>query len=165
MKLFWKILIGIFISGFLGLLVFTYMISSFGSEDMCDNKIIKTEYSPNKKYKIVTFCRECGATTDFSTQISILEFEEELKNESGNLFSADSEHGKAQTNEENIINVIPKWLSNEKVIIEYDKNARVFKNENSINEIMIDYKKITTANSRQAPAQNLTSQQNQIEKK
>ena len=148
MKLFWKILIGIFISGLLCLLVFIYIISSFGSEDMCGNKIIKTEYSPNRKYKIVTFWRNCGATTDFSTQISLLEFDEELKNESGNLFSADGEHGKAETNEENIINVKPKWLSNEKVIIEYDENARVFKNENSVNEIKIDYKKITTANSR-----------------
>lgn len=136
MKLFSKILIGIFISSLLCLLIFLYMIFSFCSVEMCTNKIINTKYSPNRKYKIVIFQRNCGATTDFSTQISILQFNEELKNEGGNLFTADG-----ATNKENIINVKPKWLSNENVIIEYDKNARVFKNEKSINEIKIDYKK------------------------
>ena len=141
MKVIWKILIGIIICGLLFIFGLIYMISPFSAEDMCGNKIIRTELSPNKKHKIVIFWRDCGATTDFSTQVSILKVDEKLENESGNIFSADSEHGKAKTDENNIIAINSKWLNNDKVIITYDKNARIFKTENLLDEIEIEYMK------------------------
>lgn len=139
MKIFWKILIGIILCGLVFILGLIYIISPFSAEDMCGNKISITEFSPNKKHKIVIFCRNCGATTDFSTQVSILKVDEKLENESGNIFSADSEHGKAKTDENSSISIKAKWLNNNKVIITYDKNARTFKTENSLDEIEIEY--------------------------
>lgn len=118
--------------------VYEISYSSF-ADDMCGNKIIRTEFSPDKKYKIVIFLRDCGATTNFSTQVSILKVAEKLKNESGNIFSADSERGKAKIDENNIVAIKSKWISNNKVIITYDKNARIFKTQNSLDEIEIDY--------------------------
>jgi hypothetical protein len=120
--------------------VYEISYSSF-ADNMCGNKIIRTEFSPDKKNKIVIFLRDCGATTDFSTQVSILKVDKKLENESGNIFSADSERGKAKTDENNIVAIKSKWINNNKVIITYDKNVRIFKSENSLDEIVIEYMK------------------------
>lgn len=57
--------------------------------DMCGNYEYSTLQSPDAKYKAVIFQRDCGATTGFSTQISILSANEDLINESGNIFTMD----------------------------------------------------------------------------
>ena len=57
--------------------------------DMCGNEIIKTITSPSNKKKLVLFERNCGATTGFSTQISIINDNETLGNESGNIYIAE----------------------------------------------------------------------------
>ena len=128
---------------FIGILYFT-----FQPNEMCRNHLIESKFSPNKQFKVLIFSRDCGATTGYSTQISIVEFDEKLEqNDGGNIFIADYNHGEAIMNGE-IINVNPKWIDNENLIIEYDKKARIFKNENSENGIKIIYRKIsTTANS------------------
>lgn len=58
-------------------------------QGMCGNDIHKSIASPNGDLKAVIFQRDCGATTGFSTQISILGAAEDLSNESGNIFSSD----------------------------------------------------------------------------
>ncbi|MCU4676571.1 hypothetical protein N7931_13115 [Catenovulum sp. 2E275] len=55
--------------------------------DMCGNYEHSVFQSPDAKYKAVIFQRDCGATTGFSTQISILPSNEALMNESGNIFA------------------------------------------------------------------------------
>ncbi len=67
-----------------GALVFLH----FTFKGMCGNEIFQTISSPNKKYKAIVFQRDCGATTGFSTQISILKTGINLANESGNIFTA-----------------------------------------------------------------------------
>jgi hypothetical protein len=56
------------------------------ADGMCKNEIYKEYLSPDKSLKAVVFQRDCGATTDFSTQVSILKSNENLDNESGNIF-------------------------------------------------------------------------------
>lgn len=58
----------------------TYML-----DNLCANKIEQSVYSPNERYKIVVFVRDCGATTDFSKQVSVIPAHDELNNESGNF--------------------------------------------------------------------------------
>jgi hypothetical protein len=53
---------------------------------MCGNEIYKEYLSPNGELKAVIFQRDCGATTGFSTQISIIKADSNLKNESGNIY-------------------------------------------------------------------------------
>jgi hypothetical protein len=55
---------------------------------MCGNTIHNIYPSPDKSYEIVIFQRDCGATTGFSTQISIIKNGEKLPNKSGNVFTA-----------------------------------------------------------------------------
>ncbi|MDP5205496.1 hypothetical protein ORI99_00335 [Alishewanella sp. SMS9] len=54
--------------------------------DMCGNYFHSERFSPNGEFKAVTFQRDCGATTGFSTQISILDADDKLENEMGNVF-------------------------------------------------------------------------------
>jgi len=56
---------------------------------MCANTIITSSSSPNNKWKVVLFERNCGATTGFSSQISLLKPDEELSNEAGNIYIAE----------------------------------------------------------------------------
>ena len=134
-----------------GCLVFIIIISSifigilflrFKPNEICGNHIIDSKFSPNKKYKLLIFSRDCGATTGFSTQISIIDSNEILEQkDTGNVFIADDDHGKAKTKGE-IINLNTRWINNENLVIEYPKNARIYKNDDSEKGINIIYKEI-----------------------
>jgi hypothetical protein len=59
------------------------------SLDLCANEIHQEVYSPERTLKAVIFQRDCGATTGFSTHVSIVPAEEELGNDrAGNLYIA-----------------------------------------------------------------------------
>jgi hypothetical protein len=62
---------------------------------MCGNREISSTPIPGTKYKVVVFERDCGATTGFSTQASIIKATAKLKNVNGNIFTADCDHGAA----------------------------------------------------------------------
>ncbi len=126
----------------IGIVLYFGMIAYTFSSGMCGNTIVETKISPNYSHKIILFERNCGTTTDFSTQISILKNEEDLEDESGNIFSADSDNGKAILTKKGTINIKIEWLSDKKILIEYDKSARVFEIEKSIDGIEIEYKKL-----------------------
>ena len=56
---------------------------------MCANHEYASIMSPAGNYKAVIFQRDCGATTGFSTQISILSAGESLGNSKGNVYIID----------------------------------------------------------------------------
>jgi len=58
----------------------------YATSDMCGNYIHKEYLSPNNQYKAIVFQRDCGATTGFSTQVSIIRANDKLENESGDVF-------------------------------------------------------------------------------
>lgn len=109
---------------------------------MCGTKLAESKLSPNGKLKILVFSVNCGATSDFSTQISLVDSDYILKNDdAGNIFSADSDHGKAKMNEgREIIELKTNWINNNSIEIEYPKNARIFKNDDERNDVEIIYK-------------------------
>lgn len=53
--------------------------------NLCVNNVEQTLYSPEGKYKVVVFVRDCGATTDFSKQVSVIPSHDELNNDGGNF--------------------------------------------------------------------------------
>ena len=117
------------------------LILMFKPYEMCGNHLIESKYSPNKKFKVLVFSRDCGATTGYSTQISILNSKDNLEeNDTGNIFVAGDNNGKANLIGE-IIYVKTKWLNNENLIIEYDEKAQIFKNEKAENGIKVIYKR------------------------
>ena len=71
--------IGVVVLGIVG--VGYYLFSN-----MCVNTIVASSGSPDGRWKVVLFERNCGATTGFSSQISLIDASNELKNKSGNIY-------------------------------------------------------------------------------
>jgi len=73
--------------GGVAVLVF-FAVPSLGD---CGNDNLVETVCPNGQLKAVTFRRDCGATTSYSTHVSILLASRKLPNEPGNVFTADHE--------------------------------------------------------------------------
>jgi hypothetical protein len=54
-------------------LVASFLLSTEACSDLCGNRVIETALAPDGKTKALVFERDCGATTDFSTHVSILD--------------------------------------------------------------------------------------------
>jgi hypothetical protein len=67
-----------------GMILFTA-----AAENLCNNRIAQELYSPDHKFKAVVYERDCGATTNFSTQISILRSSQALPRGNGNVLGMD----------------------------------------------------------------------------
>lgn len=85
--------------------VFLYLAFS----DMCGNEVWANYPSPDGRLQAVVFQRDCGATTSLSTQVTILQANDDLPNRSGDVLVID---GDPDT-------VAPKisWLSDESLVI------------------------------------------------
>ena len=57
--------------------------------DLCGNEVARTVLSPSGKMKAVVFNRNCGATTGFNTQVSILPVSSALPDDGGNTLILD----------------------------------------------------------------------------
>ena len=86
------------------------------TDEGCVNKVYKSVPSPDHAYKIILFERDCGATTGYSTHISILKINEAL-DDGGNIFIADDDHGQAIRHSEyqSLININTRWVDNRTV--------------------------------------------------
>jgi hypothetical protein len=103
----------------------TYAINQ-AFDNVCGNQILSESLSPDRTYRVVVFQRDCGATTGFSTQVSILKAMETLPNESGNLFIANTDRGKAPSGVGGGPEVKISWVSSRSVHLTHHRNARVF---------------------------------------
>jgi hypothetical protein len=99
----------------------------------CENDIVSEIKSPDEKLKVVVFERDCGATTNFSTQISILRSAQSLPSGAGNLFIADDNNHAVPLGSKGTIKITLNWESSASLSISYPKNAHVFlKNLNEV---------------------------------
>ena len=109
--------------------------------DMCGNQSIASVVSPDKTKEVVIFQRDCGATTDFSTQGSIFPAARKIKdNDSGNLFIADTDHGAAQ--KQYSIGgplITAEWVDNNHVDIKYATGSRFFLQKDSVDGVEVTY--------------------------
>ena len=91
---------------------------------MCGNKIHKEYLSPDKSLKALVFQRDCGATTGFSTQISILDSDENLENDSGNIFVI-------KGHPDNVALTL-SWISNNELNIKHNLNGNEYTAKESL---------------------------------
>jgi hypothetical protein len=142
MKLVIKLLIGI-LSGLALLAALAiggfWLFLTHTAEQMCGNHTLSRYEMVNRQRDIVVFQRDCGATTGFSTQVSIIERDETLPNESGNTFIADTNHGKAPRGRGGGPEVRVELLSHDAITIRHPFSARVFKKESRVHGITISY--------------------------
>jgi hypothetical protein len=91
-------------------------------EDLCGNEIQSQALSPDKRLKVVVFRRSCGATTGWSTHVSVLNSWDTLSNgEAGNVFGMDAD-AKVKAN----------WETNTNVKISHPGGSEVFTQKESI---------------------------------
>lgn len=90
----------------------------------CENVIIDRLDSPSGDHQAVLFDRNCGATTGFSSQVSVIRPGTELPDQAGNVFvavvgddAASTPWGGPQ--------VALEWTADDSLIIRHDEGARV----------------------------------------
>jgi hypothetical protein len=100
----------------------------YAASSSCANSPIAEYLAPSGGIKAVVFERDCGATTGFSTQVSLLSIGRSLPNESGNIFVADHAGG-----------IRVSWRSDAQLRIEHHANARLFKAEPKYENVSVEY--------------------------
>ena len=104
----------------------------------CVNEIVRRTPSPNGRREVVLFQRNCGATTDFATNLSVVRTGSDI-GARGNLFIADSYDGRAALDTGFVIRLSVQWLSNDSVLVRYDPRAQVFLHKHRVRGISIAY--------------------------
>lgn len=84
------------------------------------------------------FQRDCGATSGFSTQISILDAGEAVAG-TGNAFVADDAHGTARIGEWGGPWAEVEWLSSSRLLVRYAAKARVFEKRREVKGVTIGF--------------------------
>jgi len=120
------------VAGLVGLYVFVV-------RGMCANEPLSVLLSPDEKLSAVVFQRSCGATTGFSTQISVVRSGRALPNDGGNLFVADTDHGRAPRGLGGGPEVRLSWVGPRSLRIAYHRNARVFRAEQNAAGVSAEY--------------------------
>ena len=123
----------------LGIAAIVLLSGSCDPSDLCRNELLKELKSPNGANKVVIFQRDCGATTGFSTQISILSSNEKLPNAGGDVFIADTNHGAAPSSEGGGPVVEVTWIDDNNLLIKHDSQARVSNSAKTHGTINISY--------------------------
>lgn len=106
---------------------------------MCGTRIATEVPSPSSRLKAVVYELDCGATTDFSTQVAVLKAGEEPEDSAANAFIADSNHAAIPVSSIGVIDVHVQWLSNVELKIQYPERARVFKHQNRVRGVSVLY--------------------------
>jgi hypothetical protein len=101
----------------------------------CSNDDIQAEASPDMEFVAHKFSRNCGATTKFNVQVSIDKLDRNPSG-TGNAFIADG-GGKPRISIP-IDRVHLSW-SQGSLLVRYDKNLRIFKQEKQIKGVPILY--------------------------
>ena len=127
------IIFGFMIVVFIGLIAIgIYAVRDLGN--ICINDFFKEYSSPDKTKKVVIYERDCGATTTWNTNISILDYDKQFDDSNENFFSI---KGRPSDVAPNIT-----WIDNKNIIIHHKVNGEEIRAENefgSINPIKITY--------------------------
>lgn len=130
-----KILIGLVATA--ALFVLAYIIGLiYLFSGMCGSHPHKAISSPNGRYKAVIYQFDCGAPSEFSTHVSILNAGDELRDEPGNIFRADGHPDESSPE--------ITWLDDEHLSIQRRPNIQVYSQEESwgwfFNRVNVTYK-------------------------
>ncbi|MBY0551117.1 MAG: hypothetical protein K2W95_27810 [Candidatus Obscuribacterales bacterium] len=102
------------------LLLLAYFCIDSLLSDMCGNKVVSEVVSPDGQLKAVIFTRDCGATTDYSTHVSILNASDQLRNDGGNAFAMDE--GELDL----------RWTGNRTLVLGHKSGEREYRSEKEV---------------------------------
>jgi hypothetical protein len=107
--------------------------------DLCENQVLADIAAPDHRTRAVVFQRNCGATTDFSTQVSLVRGSRQLSNGGGNVFVVDSDHGRAPAGPGGGPAVEVRWIDAAQLEIRHDQRARVFHADSLVHGVRIRF--------------------------
>ena len=110
-----------------GTLYIDYLMSAFGG---CKAVVRSSIISPDGNKSIVIFGKECGATVGFNTQASIAPVRGPFSPEKNPAFFAISDRP----------DVMAKWIGDNAVEVVIPKGVGVFRSEQSVGEVRIEYR-------------------------
>ncbi|HEY7236309.1 MAG TPA: hypothetical protein VH539_19265 [Gemmatimonadaceae bacterium] len=113
-------------------------LTAAGCDAGCENSILQDIASPDGHRHAIIFERSCGATTDFSTQVSIVPTVRDV-NGAGNVFVADTDHERAASDAGGGPAVSARWIDGSTLEIRYDSAARIFRYERRYDDTEIRY--------------------------
>ncbi|PPD51148.1 MAG: hypothetical protein CTY16_00425 [Methylobacter sp.] len=126
-----KVAAVVFIS-LIGLAITSLVLVSEFLSGMCGNEIIQNALSPGNHFKAILFSRDCGATTNFNTHISLIAPDEGLPNESGNVFIVNGDPKD--------LNIEIDWLTPTDLVVRHAAGLTAHKKENRYRGITVTYK-------------------------
>ena len=118
------------------------LIALSGCSDGCGNSPISRADAPDGLHSAVMFQRDCGATTGFSTQISVLKQAQEPSG-GGNTFRADADHGAAAVGDWGGPWAEMRWLAPDHLLVRYAAKSRLFEQQREVSGVTISYQQVT----------------------
>ena len=116
--------------------LFLFVLDEFG---MCGVDVVDTIPSPDQKHQVVIYQHDCGATTDFSTQVTLDPLFAARPIAGGNIWSADADHGAAPRAKWGGPDVHIQWTSPTTLRLLHHPRARVFRAEKKVNNVTVVY--------------------------
>ena len=104
------------------------MLIFAGCDDGCDNEMLLQSRSPSGAHDAVVFRRSCGATTGYSTHVSVLPPSRTAVAGGGNVLVLDGDHQLAL-----------KWSGDRMLRIIGPNQVQVFRREGTIDDLRITY--------------------------
>lgn len=104
------------------------IFENIGSAD-CDVDVFDTRTSPDGRYKAVSFGVDCGATTGFNTQLSILP--------ATAAFDRDVYPPSLVLDDKRPLAM--RWADNVVLVVTIPKTARIYKREDRAGEVIVRY--------------------------
>jgi hypothetical protein len=118
-----------------------------GEFDLCGNDLLATVPSHDGRLKAVVFQRGCGATTGFSTHVSVLTAAEQLlieghgfrSTEAGNAFGGEKGTHRPAGWRGGGPWVDVGWQAENVLVVRYDSTAHVFRQEARVTGVELQY--------------------------
>ena len=129
-----SILAAVVVIGILG-----YLAVGGFDKSMCVVSVVRRVSSPDRRLEAVIFERDCGATTDFGTNLSVVKAGSAIADAGGNLLVADSDHGRAPLDSGNVIHLLVEWIGSDSLVVRYDGRARLFQQAGQAQGVSVRY--------------------------
>ena len=112
-----------------------------GCSDSCTNTLVTSAIAPDGEHRAALFQRDCGATTGFSTQISVAA-SGQRPSSTGNAFRADDDHGAATVGKWGGPWAEVKWFAATHLHVRYASRSRVFEKADQIGGVRLTYEEV-----------------------
>jgi hypothetical protein len=110
-----------------------------GTSDSCANKPQQSATSPDGAHQAVLFQRDCGATTGFTTQVSVVRAGEAAQGKGNVLITDHAEKAAAWGGPWAEV----KWVEPRHLLVKFDRTARVFEKESSVKGVRVSFESVS----------------------